>query len=149
MSWVTDGGAKDGDGVTGSITFNGLKSDTSYDVVKRAADLAVTESRITEMRTKSTNPSPSLVPNPSSTPKVTPSAAPSVTTGGTSGTQTTGQKPGETPKKTLPPEDQTIGKGTVELKIPTIVMKKIMAPKMKFHIKLLNKKRSKGKMQLQ
>ena len=76
--------------MTGSITFNGLKSDTSYDVVKRAADLAVTESRITEMRTKSTNPSPSLVPNPSSTPKVTPSAAPSVTTGGTSGTQTTG-----------------------------------------------------------
>lgn len=48
ISWVTDGGAKDGDGVTGSITFNGLKSDTSYDVVKRAADLAVTESRITE-----------------------------------------------------------------------------------------------------
>lgn len=118
--------------MTGSITFNGLKSDTSYDVVKRAADLAVTESRITEMRTKSTNPLPSLVPNPGSTP----SAAPSVTTGGTGGTQTTGQKPGETPKTTLPPEDQTIGKGTVELKIPTIVMKKIMAPKMKFRIKL-------------
>ena len=143
MSWVTDGCAKDGDGVTGSITFNGLKSDTSYDVVKRAADLAVTESRITEMRTKSTDPSPSLVPNPGSTPKATPSAAPSVTTGGTSGTQTTGQKPGETPKTTLPPEDQTIGKGTVELKIPTIVMKKIMAPKMKFRIKLLNQKGAK------
>ena len=115
--------------MTGSITFNGLKSDTSYDVVKRAADLAVTESRITEIRTKSTNPSPSLVPNPGSTPNATPSAAPSVTTGGTGGTQTTGQKPGETPKTTLPPEDQTIGKGTVELKIPTIVMKKIMALK--------------------
>ena len=44
---------------------------------------------------------------------------------------------------TIAPEDQTVSKNSIELKIPTIVMKKIMAPKMKFRIKLLNQKGAK------
>ena len=65
----------------------------------------------------------------SATPSVTSSASPSATPAA--------------PKKMVPPEDQTVRKGSVELKIPTIVMKKIMAPKMKFRIKLLNQKGAK------
>lgn len=146
-SWVTDGdAARDGDDVKGTITFKGLKENTSYDVVKRTVGESITESRSTEMRTKSSLPSTSAAPGatpaagtgttssmasavPSTTPIVDKSAVPSATPA--------------TEKKMMPPEDQPIGKGSVELKIPTIVMKKIMAPKMKFRIKLLNQKGAK------
>lgn len=114
----------------GSITFTGLTPDTAYDVVKRATDLEITESRITEMRTRSTTDAPIPSATPPATPLATPAATPSAT-------------PPATPTAT--PEDSTSGKGSVELKIPTIVMKKIMAPKMKFRIKLLNQKGAKVK----
>lgn len=44
------------------------------------------------------------------------------------------------PNEVNPP---LVKKGSVELKIPTIVMKKVMGPKMKFKIKLLNQKGAK------
>ncbi len=275
--WTTDGDTvRDGDDVKGTITFKGLKEDTSYDVVKRTIGESITESRSTEMSTKSGLPSASATPivgasatpsttpaapgttpivgasatpsvTPSATPSapgttpivgasatpsatpaapsttpivgasaapsVTPSAAPSVTpsatpsapsttpivgasatpsatpsapgttpivgasatpsvtpsatpsapsttpiVGASATPSTTPAAPGTTPivgasatptttpvtsKKMVPPEDQTVRKGSVELKIPTIVMKKIMAPKMKFRIKLLNQKGAK------
>lgn len=183
--WTTDGDTvRDGDDVKGTITFKGLKEDTSYDVVKRTIGESITESRSTEMSTKSSLPSASATPSttpsttpaaPGTTPTVGASASPSATPAapgttpivGASATpsvtssaspSTTPAAPGTTPivgasatptttpaapKKMVPPEDQTVRKGSVELKIPTIVMKKIMAPKMKFRIKLLNQKGAK------
>ena len=172
--WTTDGDtARDGDDVKGTITFKGLKEDTSYDVVKRTIGESITESRSTEMSTKSGLPSASATPSttpivgasatpaaPGTTPTVgasaspttTPSASPSAPSTtpivGASATPsvTSSATPSTTPaapKKMVPPEDQTVRKGSVELKIPTIVMKKIMAPKMKFRIKLLNQKGAK------
>ena len=178
IPWTTDGDtARDGDDVKGTITFKGLKEDTSYDVVKRTIGESITESRSTEMSTKSSLPSASATP--STTPIVgasaSPSATPSATTaapgttpivGASATPSVTPAAPGTTPivgasatpsvtssatptttpaapKKMVPPEDQTVRKGSVELKIPTIVMKKIMAPKMKFRIKLLNQKGAK------
>ena len=172
--WTTDGDTVgDGDDVKGTITFKGLKEDTSYDVVKRTIGESITESRSTEMSTKSGLPSASATP--STTPIVGASATPSATpatpgttpiVGASATPSTTPAAPGTTPivgasatpsvtssatptttpaapKKMVPPEDQTVRKGSVELKIPTIVMKKIMAPKMKFRIKLLNQKGAK------
>lgn len=170
--WTTDGDtARDGDDVKGTITFKGLKEDTSYDVVKRTIGESITESRSTEMSTKSGLPSASATP--STTPIVGASATPSTTPAAPGTTPTVGASPSATPsapsttptvgasatpsvtssatptttpaapKKMVPPEDQTVRKGSVELKIPTIVMKKIMAPKMKFRIKLLNQKGAK------
>ncbi len=167
IPWTTDGDTtRDGDDVKGTITFKGLKEDTCYDVVKRTIGESITESRSTEMSTKSGLPSASASPSatPSTTPIVGASATPSVTSSATP--STTPAAPGTTPivgasatpsvtssatpsttpaapKKMVPPEDQTVRKGSVELKIPTIVMKKIMAPKMKFRIKLLNQKGAK------
>ena len=168
--WTTDGDtARDGDDVKGTITFKGLKEDTSYDVVKRTIGESITESRSTEMSTKSGLPSASATPSttpivgasatpaaPGTTPTVGASASPSATPAapgttpivGASATPsvTSSATPTTTPaapKKMVPPEDQTVRKGSVELKIPTIVMKKIMAPKMKFRIKLLNQKGAK------
>lgn len=168
--WTTDGDtARDGDDVKGTITFKGLKEDTSYDVVKRTIGESITESRSTEMSTKSGLPSASATPSttpivgasatpaaPGTTPTVGASASPSATPAapgttpivGASATSsvTSSATPTTTPaapKKMVPPEDQTVRKGSVELKIPTIVMKKIMAPKMKFRIKLLNQKGAK------
>ena len=183
--WTTDGDTvRDGDDVKGTITFKGLKEDTSYDVVKRTIGESITESRSTEMSTKSGLPSASATPivgasatpsttpaapgttpivGASATPSVTPSATPSAPSttpivGASATPSTTPAAPGTTPivgasatptttpvtsKKMVPPEDQTVRKGSVELKIPTIVMKKIMAPKMKFRIKLLNQKGAK------
>ena len=172
--WTTDGDTvRDGDDVKGTITFKGLKEDTSYDVVKRTIGESITESRSTEMSTKSGLPSASATPSttpivgasatpaaPGTTPTVgasaspttTPSASPSAPSTtpivGASATPsvTSSATPSTTPaapKKMVPPEDQTVRKGSVELKIPTIVMKKIMAPKMKFRIKLLNQKGAK------
>ena len=151
IPWTTDGDtARDGDDVKGTITFKGLKEDTSYDVVKRTIGESITESRSTEMSTKSGLPSASATPSttpivgasatpaaPGTTPIVGASATPSVTSSATPTTTPAA------PKKMVPPEDQTVRKGSVELKIPTIVMKKIMAPKMKFRIKLLNQKGAK------
>ena len=180
--WTTDGDtARDGDDVKGTITFKGLKEDTSYDVVKRTIGESITESRSTEISTKSSLPSASGTPSPtpivgaSPTPIVGASATPSATpatpgttpiVGASASPSATPATPGTTPivgasatpsvtlsatptttpvisKKMVPPEDQTVRKGSVELKIPTIVMKKIMAPKMKFRIKLLNQKGAK------
>lgn len=42
-------------------------------------------------------------------------------------------------------DGEPVRKGSVELKIPTIVMKKVMGPKMKFRIKLLNHQKGKIK----
>ena len=171
--WTTDGDtARDGDDVKGTITFKDLKEDTSYDVVKRTIGESITESRSTEMSTKRSLPSPSITPivgasatpaAPSATPIVGASATPSATpsapnttpiVGASATPSATPSAPNTTPivgasatpatpKKNVPPEDQTVRKGSVELKIPTIVMKKIMAPKMKFRIKLLNQKGAK------
>ena len=166
IPWTTDGDTvRDGDDVKGTITFKGLKEDTSYDVVKRTIGESITESRSTEMSTKSSLPSASATPivgasaSPSATPSATPSAPSTTPIVGASATPSvTPAAPGTTPivgasatptttpaapKKMVPPEDQTVRKGSVELKIPTIVMKKIMAPKMKFRIKLLNQKGAK------
>lgn len=162
IPWTTDGDtARDGDDVKGTITFKGLKEDTSYDVVKRTIGESITESRSTEMSTKSGLPSASATPSTtpaapgttpivgaSATPSVTSSASPSATPAAPGTTPIVGASatPSTTPaapKKMVPPEDQTVRKGSVELKIPTIVMKKIMAPKMKFRIKLLNQKGAK------
>ena len=174
IPWTTDGDtARDGDDVKGTITFKGLKEDTSYDVVKRTIGESITESRSTEMSTKSSLSSASATPSttpivgasatpaapgttptvgasasPSATPSASPSAPSTTPIVGASATPsvTSSATPSTTPaapKKMVPPEDQTVRKGSVELKIPTIVMKKIMAPKMKFRIKLLNQKGAK------
>ncbi len=88
---------------------------------------------------------PSATPSaPNTTPIVGASATPSATPSAPNTTPIVGASATPaTPKKNVPPEDQTVRKGSVELKIPTIVMKKIMAPKMKFRIKLLNQKGAK------
>ena len=165
VPWIKDGVAGDADTTTGTITITGLTPDTPYDVVKRVPDLPVTTSAKTEIRTRTTEGGSAATPtpapagqtpsttgapgitstaSPSATPEapgITSTASPSATPGapGITGTAS----PSATPKVTIAPEDQTVSKNSIELKIPTIVMKKIMAPKMKFRIKLLNQKGAK------
>ncbi len=117
----------------GVITFVGLAPETEYDVVKRTPGMPVTESDPTTIQTMVGAPGV----QPSATPETTlapggmaqPSAAPEMSA-----------------SPVVDPEDPTapfLKSGSVELKIPTIVMKKVMGPKMKFKIKLLNQKGAK------
>ena len=148
VPWIKDGVTGDADTTTGTITITGLTPDTPYDVVKRVPDLPVTTSAKTEIRTRTTEGGSAVTPAPAGqtsptpgAPGITSTASPSATPGapGITGTAS----PSATPKVTIAPEDQTVSKNSIELKIPTIVMKKIMAPKMKFRIKLLNQKGAK------
>ena len=135
VPWIKDGVTGDADTTTGTITITGLTPDTPYDVVKRVPDLPVTTSAKTEIRTKTTEGGSAATPTPAPAGQTSPTpGAPGIT--GTA-------SPSATPKVTIAPEDQTVSKNSIELKIPTIVMKKIMAPKMKFRIKLLNQKGAK------
>lgn len=91
-----------------------------------------------------------IAPSTSEVPVVSTSPSTSLSsTTTTSGSETTSQITAP-PATSLPivtpivaPEDQTVKPGSIELKIPTIVMKKIMAPNMKFRIKLMNLKGAK------
>lgn len=133
VPWIKDGVTGDADTTTGTITLTGLTPDTPYDVVKRVPDLPVTTSAKTEIRTRTTEGGSVATPAPAGqTPSTT--GAPGITSTAS---------PSATPEVTIAPEDQTVSKNSIELKIPTIVMKKIMAPKMKFRIKLLNQKGAK------
>lgn len=132
VPWIKDGVAGDADTTTGTITITGLTPDTPYDVVKRVPDLPVTTSAKTEIRTRTTEGGSAATPTPAPAGQTPPTpGAPGITSTAS---------PSATPEVTIAPEDQTVSKNSIELKIPTIVMKKIMAPKMKFRIKLLNQK---------
>ena len=135
VPWIKDGVTGDADTTTGTITITGLTPDTPYDVVKRVPDLPVTTSEKTEIRTKTTEGGSAVTPTPAPAGQTSPTPGVPGITGTAS--------PSATPKVTISPEDQTVSKNSIELKIPTIVMKKIMAPKMKFRIKLLNQKGAK------
>lgn len=150
VPWIKDGVTGDADTTTGTITITELTPDTPYDVVKRVPDLPVTTSAKTKIRTRTTEGGSAVTPTPApagqtsptpGVPGITGTASPSATPGapGITGTAS----PSATPEVKIAPEDQTVSKNSIELKIPTIVMKKIMAPKMKFRIKLLNQKGAK------
>ncbi len=143
VPWVTP------DGNT-SITFDGLNPTTKYDVVKRTPGVPKTESDPTTIQTISTAPQSTpgaqatlkpgtVIPAPGTTMSPNASAVPSISA-----------SPMPTPEggttAYVDPEDPTasfVRKNSIELNIPTIVMKKVMGPKMKFKIKLLNQKGAK------
>ncbi len=155
VSWAEPNG-KD------TLTFVGLTPETKYDVVKRTPGIPETESEVTTIQTTTSQPVPTpeatqapgatvspkpqttyapgtIIPAPGATLQPNASAVPSVSA-----------SPMPTPEggttAYVDPEDPTasfVRKNSIELNIPTIVMKKVMGPKMKFKIKLLNQKGAK------
>lgn len=89
---------------------------------------------------------PGTTPGGSTTPGITATPASGVPVAGVTPAPTGSVTGKPKPKKGDPSGDgQPVRKGSVELKIPTIVMKKVMGPKMKFRIKLLNHQKGKIK----
>ncbi|WP_026835265.1 collagen-binding domain-containing protein [Eubacterium xylanophilum] len=148
---------------SGTVTFEGLDPETSYIAVKRGEAAPKTESKPTALATKKNETAA-----PTAAPTVAPTAAPTgdpvvdvlATPGANNATSsdvdqlataTPSADESATPAvdatSTPSPEEQAKADKAnfkkVELNIPTIVMKKIMGHKMKFKIKLLNKKGAK------
>ncbi len=128
-----------------TITFDGLTPETEYDIVKRTPGLPKTESDVTTIKTAKPGETIVIGGKPGTTPM--PSGTPAISAPGVSSSPNGIQTPQATatpnPNVMYDPEDPTapfIKKDSIELKIPTIVMKKVMGPKMKFKIKLLNQK---------
>ncbi len=138
-----------------SITFTELTPDTEYKVVKRTPGEPRTESDPTTIRTTVSDrrdvPAPIMV----TAPPVMETAAPAQETAtpvpATAAPATAAPATAAPVQETAAPvqpeesaqEPERVSKNSVELKIPTIVMKKVMGHKMKFKIKLLNLKGAK------